>query len=454
MWRRDRFFERSGVARLVGSLALLVAATGCAIRTGSEKDNVVLIMVDTLRADHLGCYGYQRDTSPNLDRLAKAGVLFENFYSVAPWTNPAIASLFTGRYPRAVFPPLPHKKAIGIPLPSQLPTLAERLQEAGYRTVALVDHPGINPELQFDQGFEQWYSLFEDGGFDIWTVTDSDFVLDQLLVALDELGDETFFLYLHLVYPHRPYTPPAPFDSMFGSSATKTGRAHRQEMVNAYDGEVRYTDELIGRLVEVLGERQLTQSTWLMVTSDHGEGFWEHNQAEHGNSFFNELTRVPLVLVPPRREGVAGLRVDSPASLVDLKPTILGLAGLEPEKELAGRDLRTSWSNPADFEAPRWLFLASSHSQDVEAAAVVRGDLKYIDRLPWRRVRPALFDLAEDPAEKHNLAGVSPQTTEMSRRLQAHLNQTDRQRAGLLREDEVELDKEVLDRLRALGYLQ
>ena len=435
-------------------MALLLAAVGCAVSAGDDRDNVALVMVDTLRADHLGCYGYRRDTSPNLDRLAAAGVLFENFYSVAPWTNPAIASLFTGRYPRAVFPPLPHNKAIGTPLPSQLPTLAERLQEAGYRTVALVDHPGINPELQFDQGFEQWRSLFRAGGFDIRTDTDSDFVLDQLLVALDELGDETFFLYLHLVYPHRPYAPPPPYDSMFGSSSPKTGRALRQEMVNAYDGEVRYPDELIGRIAELLGERQLNPSTWLMVTSDHGEGFWAHLQAEHGNSFFNELTRVPMILVPPQREAVAGLKVKSPASLVDLKPTILSLAGLEPEKAFEGRDLRTSWSNPVDFEASRWLFLSSPHSKDVEAAAVVRGDLKYIDRLPWRRARPALFDLAGDPAEKNNLAGVSPQATEMSRRLQAHPNQAEQQRSGLLCEDEVELDEEVLDRLRALGYLQ
>ena len=411
-------------------------------------------MVDTLRADHLGCYGYQRDTSPNLDRLATEGVVFDNFYSVAPWTNPAIASLFTGRYPRAVFPPLPHKRAIGIPLPSQLPTLAERLREVGYRTVALVDHPGINPELQFDQGFEQWRSLFRDGGFDTWTVTESDFVLDQVQESLDELRNEAFFLYLHLVYPHRPYAPPPPYDSMFGPSSPKTGRAHRQEMINAYDGEVRYTDELIGWVAETLDERQLTQSTWLLVTSDHGEGFWEHNQAEHGNSFFNELTRVPMILVPPRREGVAGLRVRSPASLVDLKPTILGLAGLEPDPDLEGLDLRTSWSNPTDFGAPRWLFLASPHSKDVEAAAVVRGDLKYIDRLPWRQARPALFDLAADPEERHNLAADSARTTEMHRRLQAHLNQTEQQRSGLLREDEVELDEEVLDRLRALGYLQ
>lgn len=304
-WRRDRYVGCSRTARLVGAMLVLAAVAGCSDRAGDTRDNVVLVMVDTLRADHLGCYDYQRDTSPNLDRLATAGVLFENFYSVAPWTNPAIASLFTGRYPRAVFPPLPHKKAIGIPLPSQLPTLAERLQEA-----------------------------------------------------------------------------------------------------------------------------------------------------EHGNSFFNELTRVPMILVPPQRERVAGLRVKTPASLVDLKPTILGLAGLEPEKELEGRDLRTSWSNPADFEAPRWLFLASPHSQSVEAAAVVRGDLKYIDRLPWRQARPALFDLAEDPAEKHNLAGVSPQAAEMSRRLQAHLIQTEQLRSGLLKEDDVELDKEVLERLRALGYLQ
>ncbi|MGB5161558.1 MAG: sulfatase [Thermoanaerobaculia bacterium] len=453
-WRRDRYVGFSRTARLVGAMLVLVVVAGCSDRAGDTRDNVVLVMVDTLRADHLGCYGYERETSPNLDKLASSGVLFESFYSVAPWTNPAIASLFTGRYPRAVFPPLPHKKAIGIPLPSQLPTLAERLQEAGYRTVALVDHPGINPELQFDQGFEQWHSLFREGDFDTWTVTDSGFVLDRFEAALDELDGATFFLYLHLVYPHRPYAPPPPYDTMFGPSSSKTGRAHRQAMINAYDGEVRYTDDLIGRIAGALEIRRLTESTWLMVTSDHGEGFWEHNQAEHGNSFFNELTRVPLVLVPPRRERVAGLRVKAPASLVDLKPTILGLAGLEPDKELEGRDLRTSWSNPADFEAPRWLFLASPHSQDVEAAAVVRGDLKYIDRLPWRQARPALFDLAEDPTEKHNLAGVSPQAAEMSRRLQAHLIQTEQLRSGLLKEDEVELDKEVLERLRALGYLQ
>ena len=453
-WRSDRWLDTRSVAGLVAWWVVLFAMAGCSFRDGGARDNVVLVMVDTLRADHLGCYGYERETSPNLDALAEAGVLFENFYSVAPWTNPAIASLFTGRYPRAVFPPLPHKQAIGIPLPSQLPTLAERLREAGYRTIALVDHPGINPELQFDQGFERWLSLFREGDFDTWSVTDSEYVLNRFESSLDALGRETFFLYLHLVYPHRPYAPPPPYDSIFGPASQKTGRAHRQEMINAYDGEIRYTDDLIGRIAAALDERRLNRSTWLVVTSDHGEGFWEHNQAEHGNSFFNELTRVPLILVPPRGEGVTGLRVPSPASIVDLKPTILGMAGLAPRQGLEGRDPRASWSDPAGFESPRWLFLASPHSKDVEAAAVVRGSLKYIDRLPWRRARPALFDLDEDPAEKQNLVGVSPQAAEMSRRLQAHLNQTEKQRAGLLREDEVELDEEVLDRLRALGYLQ
>ena len=225
-------------------------------------------------------------------------------------------------------------------------------------------------------------------------------------------------------------------------------------MINAYDGEIRYTDALLGRMVEALDERGLRRSTWLVVTSDHGEGFWEHNQAEHGNSFFNELSRVPLILVPPPGEGAPGSRIGSPASLIDLKPTILGIAGLEPDPELEGRDLRTSWASPAEFEAARWLYLASPHSKHVEAAAVVRGHLKFMNRLPWRRPRPALFDLAADPGEKRNLAGTSPRAAEMKRRLQAHLRQSDEQRRGLLREDEVELDDEVLERLRALGYLQ
>ncbi len=450
----DRIGGHSTVATLIGLMVLSLLGAGCSSSSGDAGDSVVLVMVDTLRADHLGCYGYDRDTSPNLDRLAASGVLFENFYSVAPWTNPAIATLFTGRYPRAVFPPLPHKKAIGVPLPSQLSTLAEQLREGGLRTVALVDHPGINQALQFDQGFEQWRSLFQEGGFDTWTVTDADFVLTRFRDSLDELGRERFFLYLHLVYPHRPYVPPPPYDTLFGPSSRETGRSRRLEMINAYDGEVRYTDELIGRIAEALDERRLTQSTWLLVTSDHGEGFWEHHQAEHGNSFFNELTKIPLIVVPPKAEGVAGLRISSPASLIDLMPTILSLGGLQPPPELEGRDLRTSWTEPDEFETARWLFIASPHSKDVEAAAVVHGDLKYIDRLPWRRPRPALFDLAQDPAEKRNLAGRSSRTTEMHRRLQAHLKDSDEQRSGLLREDEVELDPEVLERLRALGYLQ
>lgn len=449
----DSRSRRAPSVALIGWMALGLVA-GCARRESGSGDNVVLVMVDTLRADHLGCYGYPRATSPNLDGLAGRGILFENFYSVAPWTNPAIATLFTGRYPRAVFPPLPHRQAIGIPLPSRLTTLAERLTGAGYRTMALVDHPGINRQLQFDQGFEHWRSLYLEGGFDTWAVTDSAFVLEQFRSSLDGLGDDSFFLYLHLVYPHRPYAAPAPYDTMFGPSTRGTGRPLRREMINAYDGEVRYTDELIGQLAAALGERDLDRTTWLLVTSDHGEGFWEHNQAEHGNSFFNELIRVPMILVPPRGGKATGLRVVTPASLVDLHPTVLGLTGVEPSPDLVGRNLRSSWEDPARPEEARWLFLSSQHSKDVEAAAVVHGNLKYIDRLPWRRARPALFDLSADPAEARNLVEVSPRARELRRRLRAHLEEADLQRSGLLGEDEVELDEEVLERLRALGYLQ
>jgi len=155
--------DRKWIWRLGVLCLFLIILTAVALKlyfapSGSKisDPNIVFILIDTLRADHLGCYGYDRDTTPNIDRIAKQGILFSNLYSVSNWTNPTIASLFTGLYPQGIFPQAWHKKAVKFVLPSELDTLAEVVRKAGYKTVALVEHPGINPEHRFDQGFDEY----------------------------------------------------------------------------------------------------------------------------------------------------------------------------------------------------------------------------------------------------------------------------------------------------------
>jgi arylsulfatase A-like enzyme len=327
-------------AFLGAMLAILAGdARGEESRRVPRPPHIVFVMIDTLRPDHLGCYGYARNTSPNIDRIAEQGVVFENVFSVAPWTNPTIASLFTGLYPQAIFPPAEHRDAIRQALPGQLETLAERLKRKGYRTAALVDHPGISRRWNYDQGFDTWVSLFHEGGFKVWGVTDAEFVNQEFDAILEGGGKVPVFIYLHVVYPHRPYIPPPPHDSLFGPGFKRVEEREKQGVINRYDGEIRYTDDLVGMILGSLKKRGILERTIIVVTSDHGEGFWEHGLSEHGNSLFNELLRVPLIIFLPGGRGRAPKRVEEPASNIDLYPTILEMAGVTPPAGTDGKSL-------------------------------------------------------------------------------------------------------------------
>ncbi|MDX1384488.1 MAG: sulfatase, partial [Thermoanaerobaculia bacterium] len=385
-----RALRRIAVAA-VCSAALLACSTPQSPQHERPPPNVLFVLVDTLRADFLGTYGHDLDTSPEIDRLAAEGYVFENAQSVSPWTNPAIATLFSGRYPDALIPPLPHRQAIGRPLPDDVETLAEKLQSRGYRTVGLVDHPGISPGLDFDQGFETFLHLFKEGGFDSWQVTDTGFVFDQVAAQLERPRDERpLFLYLHLVYPHHPYKPEAGYAEPFWPEGRVT-RPYRR-LAN-YRGEIRQTDALVGRIMAAVQDRGLDASTWLVLASDHGEGFWEHGMWEHGNSLFEELLRIPLILRPPggRDEPV---RIATRVSLVDVYPTLLDLAGAEAPTGLDGESL-VPLLHGETLERKTPIFAGSPHSGDVERAAVYQGRFKYIKEAE----HDLLYDLEADPGE-------------------------------------------------------
>ncbi len=405
----------------------------------ASHPNLIVILIDTLRPDHLGAYGYSRPTSPAIDEIAAGSLLFERAYSTAPWTNPTIATLFTGYYPQELFPVLPHRLAIHQALPLAVDTLAERLHAAGYRTVALVDHPGIGPGLHYDQGFESFHRLFQEAGVPAWGITDTGFVFEQVDHQLASIASP-FFLYLHLVYPHRPYAAPADYQQLFGPRFTRLGPKQRDGVINAYDAEIRYTDDLIGRIAAALRQRGLWEKSWVVILSDHGEGFWEHGFAEHGNTLFDELLHVPLILHPPAARGLAPQRITRPVSLVDFWPTMLDLAEIELPKAVGARSLiRDGNEHP--------LFSESKHSRDLSERSVRSRGFKYIGDLQHGTV----FDLQADPGESSPLPDRPELRSELVALLRQHEQTAQASRrhwGGNVRP----VDESTLQRLRALGY--
>jgi len=447
------------VVAAAGALAGVALIAGCRPPLAElPPASVVFVLVDTLRADHLGTYGYPRPTSPRIDRLAAESVVFTQARTVSPWTNPTIVSLFTGRHPTAVQVPQLHAEAIRAPLPAGLSTLAERLRGAGLRTLAFVDHPGISPGLGFARGFETFVRLYQRFEVPAWGRTEGGQIVAEIARQLRALGEARCFVYLHLVYPHRPYDAPAEYDQLFGPTADEYRRRNRDGLRNAYDAEIRYTDNVVGELLATLDRAGRLDDTWVVITSDHGEGFWEHGYAEHGNSFYDELLRVPLIVRPPRAAGVTPRRVDDPVSLVDLHATVLEMAGAPATNGHAGEEgrslLRFLGSRAERGATP--LVSQQPHSGDVRGAALVTPPWKLIRRAEPHRGTLQLYDLVNDPRERENLAAAQP---DLVRRLDAELAQhllADQARRDALRSPaggEVELDADEIERLRALGYL-
>lgn len=326
----------------------LVAAS-CAPAESGRPPNVVLISVDSLRADHLGTYGYARDTSPAIDAFAAEAVVFEAAFSQAPWTLPSHASLLTSQYPRT-------HRADGLRarLAPGVETLASVLSAAGYDTAAVVTGPFMKRTFGLDAGFRSYDdSLATRSLRGSHAGVTSNRLHERALTQLDRLKPP-FFLFLHYWDVHYDYEPPEPYDRLFdpdydgtldGKSFEQNPEVHAgmeardlEHLVALYDGEIRHFDGYLRRLLEALRQRGLTEDTIIVFTADHGDEFYEHGEKGHGHSIYNELVRVPLLIRAPGAAG--GLRVSRTVQHVDVFPTILELAGLEPRAhDLQGRSL-------------------------------------------------------------------------------------------------------------------
>jgi arylsulfatase A-like enzyme len=434
MWARDRRDPRVNYSRaVVFSLARTLAAVvvvlaGCRnVSDQPTRPNVIVYLVDTLRSDHLGVYGYNRDTSTALDAFARDAVVFDRAYSPSAWTRPACASLLTGLNPQR-HRAMTREDTLG----TEIELLSEHLQALDYRTAGVVSNPNVIALWGFDQGFD-WFE-------DVPAATHharADVVNEAVFRRLNALGVGPFFLYVHTMDPHGPFDPPPPFDVKYPRHRKRAIRPSRilpgtprsivEDAVSAYDGEIAFTDLHFGRLLDRLKADGLYESALIVFAADHGEELHDHGGGGHGHTLFQELVRVPLLVKLPANAH-AGRRVETSVSLIDVVPTILGLLGVKQPDGLDGIDLLPLVrSEPAlTREQPLYMHL------DVERAdgarhvvrGVLHGAMKYLHRLAPVE-EEMLFDVEKDPSERDNRLAADPVAAEaLARMLDAYAADT------------------------------
>ena len=469
----------------------------------ASRPDVVLVSIDTLRADRLGVYGHSPSITPEMDRIAGEGVAFSRALASSPWTVPSVASMLTG------LPTLRHRAGMALgsgltflrsPLEHELTTLAERFAAAGYRTRAVVAQGFLSPQMGMSQGFEQFVNPLVNASGAIFL---RDVPLVRLMLApmpdeklgdyraegvtatalefLAEDDDAPLFLWVHYIDPHTPFqADPANLDfdawqaemrqhmpetlddgtvvgEVFaGTSHVRGGMLwleseDRLRIEEYYDRAVGYVDRHVGQLFAALRERS-ERPVVAALTSDHGEEFWDHGHFEHGHDYYREVTQVPLLLWGPGTVP-QGQTLDGVVGLVDVGPTLLELAGLEapaPETPDEGRPLSPLWlaADPGS-EPPAIPRFAGGNLYDLPAVLMEDGRWRFILRANGAQ---ELYDVTGDPEERHNLAQAHPDVVERYRQaLEPRLATFIEGGTG---DGPAELSPETLEALRSLGYVQ
>ena len=403
---------------------------------GKRDDrNLVLISLDTLRADHLSGYGYPRATSPSIDReLISRGTVFEDVSTTFPLTSIAHLSLFTSLYPGAQ----PPRRLITSRTP--IATLAERLAAAGFETAAYTEDALLTGVNGAWSGYDQWTELA------LGADERGERIFADGARYLRENVDGKFFLFLHTYKVHEPYRSAARYDSFFTEPIPEDRAipASMQATVDAYDRAIREADDMVAGFLEQLEELNLADRTVVAIVSDHGEAFLEHGLKGHGSGAHQEQLNIPWIVRGP---GVSeGLRIETPVSLVDVAPTLLGLLGASAIGEAQGRDLSAALAGDAEVLATQPLYFDWMGGR--KARGVRHGRWKYLET----RREEQLFDLGADPRE------TKPQPpTERERELLAtHAKQNEelKKRYAADSRETPAIRSEVRKSLKALGYLQ
>ncbi len=469
------------------------AGTAAAAKaTSGDEEFVFVILIDTLRADHVGAYGYARNTTPNLDRLAREGILVERAISQASLTNTSVASLVTGLYPRT-------HKMLGKADWLAERSLVEEIREHAFATGAFSANPIITKAERFDHGYDHFEEL---------TWCRARVLLGEALRWFEttRANHSKIFTYIHLMDPHDFYFPPSPYLEMFAgerqfriaaywldwmlqnelaskkpdtpecefdpeidrwghpeavlrclssiADGVDVGVYDLQNMIDRYDGEIRYADAEIGDFLEYLRKTGVLERSTIVIVSDHGEAFLEHNRLRHGQELYQTQIHVPLIIW----KGDGSLkpkRISERVELIDVLPTLLPLIGVELGREVQGRNFA---NNPAPEKAQysmTWNGREIAGARHVEIHSIIDDQLKYIrttDAKTGELVRELLFDVGEDPDEYRDLSKKpSPALDKLRAGLDSWIKATDAPAPDRVREPLTEAQKE---RLRALGYIK
>jgi len=455
----SRLFFKLLIVILSGTLVYILNS-GRARSETVNRPNIILITIDALRADHLGCYGYTMKTSPNIDRFAQDGVLFENCFTHGPETIISLASMLTGFLPHET------KVMLNNRLPDQVKTLAEMLKLQGYKTFAVVS----NYILQGNRGFDQGFMLYDDIMDQLelvrkWPERIAEHTTNRAIELLQQFHKDQLFMWIHYQDPHGPYTPPEDFRKIFirpkrtplnlKMNASLSGRGgipsyqqlgHHRDLyyyISQYDGEIRYIDTHFKRLIRALKEFGLYDNSLIILSADHGEGMGEHNYFfAHGENLYGILTHVPLII----RYGkdFVGKRKDF-VQHIDILPTILKTIGIEADARYRGRDLFKEYGNN------REIFAEMRSPLVRDSISIILDSYKLIYTPSNEEYQ--LFNLKADPYEEQNLINIieyQQRLTDLKTRLH-RIDREDFLNISVAEKPSI-LTNEELEKLKSLGY--
>lgn len=467
-------------AVLVAALIILMFVVVKNLRNypphSGNPPNVVIVVMDTVRQDHLACYGYHRNTTPNLTRLVESSRIYRSAYSTSAWTSPAHASLFTGLFPVA------HKTTQeNWTMAPECATLAELLAKRGYETFGISENPLVSKHHNFDQGFSRYYETWRMGGRQAPLNIAAE-LFEKILNRRDK--KDPFLIFVNLIEAHSPYNSSGPFRDRFLSDRSipcESNQWHdfflgRREFTveeidhlkELYDAEILFVDHQVGEMAASLKKRGLWDDTIFIVTSDHGENLGDHDMMDHVFSLYESLTKIPLIIRYPKAFAPGSVD-DSPVQLTDIFPTLLNLTGVDSSAFPShGRDLLQHDSGGRrdifyEYYYPRQV-LEIFREQDREnpkldrfkrrLRAIISNEMKLI----WGSDgRHELYDLARDPRESANLIDetmYSEKVRDMIRALDSFARVYEQSRDVQPDRPAGEIDEDTLEALKLLGYTQ
>lgn len=447
--------------------------------TGKKRGNVIFLVVDALRPDHMGLYGYDKarePTTPFLDEWSKDAFVFTHHHVNAPWTRPSTATMLTGLYPSKHRTQTDESK-----LPQGVRTVGMDMKALGYQTAAVVANGNGSSIAALDRGFDHYVDTTT-----AWKkLPTAEQVFDDALSWTDgkRKKDKPFFMFLFAVDPHDPYHAPPEYEARFlpeGFTGDPRRRAHweykndypkkeRDSMLAVYDAAIRYTDDQIKRFFTELDKRGLLEDTTIVITADHGDGFGEHGYYLHAHHHYDEIIRVPLLVKTPAYTG--GGTVFHTTQAVDLVPTFVSLAGGEPRKELPGKPLFEMIQKPVD---PSRVVLTEYNAFGIRRSSIFNQRYRVILQLPadeqeftrhiprkellpsvnFEREVVHVYERQKDPRDKNNVAAKGPlpkEASELKDKLKGWMLKSPTANRDI---DVKKLDPSALQDLRDLGYVQ